>query len=71
MWLLFTILYNFGCHAEGPMIQPYAHCVDRKIVSAETITGFRSLAACEAEARRRWEDTNYATASRCDRLDGR
>lgn len=72
-YLLFTILLDSGCHADGPFIRhdrdgkAITFCSDRYELHRETITGFRTLEACEREARVRWHESHYRTASRCGR----
>lgn len=76
MWFLLTILLSDGCHADGPFIRTnddgrattFCTNPDRFEVSRETVVGFMSLEACEREARQRWHESWYRTASRCGRL---
>ena len=66
-WLLVTYLMSAGCHADGPMIR-YGHtyCREREILCIESAR-FRTEESCLAEARQRWSESGYRTASRCTR----
>lgn len=74
MYLLFTILFTSGCHADGPLPwwmrddaeRMQSFCPERDVLSIDS-QRFRTLDACEAEARLRWHQTGYRAASRCVR----
>ena len=71
-WLLVTYLLSSGCHADGPT--PWwmnadngrSFCQTREIVGIDS-QRFRTEDACQTEARRRWSESGYSTASRCTR----
>ena len=77
-WLLITYLMSSGCHPDGPLpwyLRDDAYedgrrhvkfCPNRTITSMDS-ERFRTVEACEGEARRRWDESGYRTASRCTR----
>lgn len=71
-WLLVTYLFSAPCHADGPL--PWhlrdnvtvddSYCAEREILDIDG-ERFRDEDACRTEARRRWSESGWRTASRC------
>ena len=70
-WLLVTYLLSGSCHADGPTPwwlngDGFSFCPGRTILSLDSAR-FESEEDCEAEARKRWSESGYQTASRCEK----
>lgn len=73
-WLLVTYLLSAPCHPDGPL--PWhlrdgvditeSYCSHREILCVAS-ERFRTEEACRDEARRRWGESGWRTASRCTR----